>query len=286
LLVASLPCSWAQSADPVPADPADEAPPASATADLGDANELVLQKKYAEAEALLAGLQDEFPDDPALLLMRGELLLALGKADRAFDVLLRASEVDPQRPRTHFQLASVMAAQGQRQAALEAFAREIELNDDPEVVFSARVNRAMLLSGQAKPIEAAGELESVLIEQPQRRQLFGDLIALYLEAGDLEQAATALSRGEQAGFLSAPHFYSVGARLIKDERYEEALALLEQALDIDPGLARAERSIAACLEKLGRDQEAVRHLSRYLELEPDAPDAEQVAEKLRRGGGS
>ena len=52
------------------------------------------------------------------------------------------------------------------------------------------------------------------------------------------------------------------------------------ALEIDPALARAERSLAACLEGQGRTTEAIRHLERYLELAPDASDAENVAQKI------
>ena len=53
------------------------------------------------------------------------------------------------------------------------------------------------------------------------------------------------------------------------------------ALEIEPTLASAERSLAAALEKLGRDDEAVEHLRRYLELAPDAWDAETVRKQLK-----
>ena len=56
-------------------------------------------------------------------------------------------------------------------------------------------------------------------------------------------------------------------------------------LEVDSRLARAERSLAAALEKLGRDHEARAHLERYLELAPDAPDAASVAERIRAAGG-
>jgi hypothetical protein len=45
-------------------------------------------------------------------------------------------------------------------------------------------------------------------------------------------------------------------------------------------MAEAERSLAATLSKLERNGEAREHLVRYLELRPDAPDADEVREHL------
>ena len=129
--------------------------------------------------------------------------------------------------------------------------------------------------------EAAAELERLVELQPARAEVYGDLATIYLQAGRVEQAAGALDRGSQAGFLSGQHYYSLGARLYRDEDYEGARRALEQALQIDPDMARAERSLGAALQRLDRLDEAVVHLRRYLELAPDAPDADRVAEQIR-----
>ena len=259
------------------ADEADATPP---RADLGQANELVREQKYAEAEALLADLQQEFADDPALLLMRGELLLALGRADEALKPLERAAEIDPARPRAHFQLATALSAAGDAEGALAAFGREIEHNDDAQVAALARLNRAMLFQQQRNWIDAAQELESLLEAQPERSEAYGDLTTLYLQADRVDDAAATLERGKEAGFLSSQHYYSLGARLYKDGRYEGAVRALEAALEIEPRLARAERSLGAALQKLERPQEAIEHLERYLELSPGAADAENIAKQI------
>jgi len=253
-------------------------PPA---ADLTEAVERIRAGAYDEAQDLLATLQADFPDDPALLLMRGEVLLALGQAGEALEVLRHGAEVDPGRPRMNFQLGTAMASTGERKQALEAFAREIEVNDDVEVQVLSRLNRSLLLQQERRWGEAAGELEAVLGLQPGRSNVYGDLATLYLQAGNAEAAVSALERGKEAGFASAVHYYSLGARLYKDEMFEQAAVMLSEALRVDPGMAEAERSLAACLEQLGREAEALDHLRRYLELRPDAPDAAVVSEKLR-----
>jgi len=255
--------------------------PVAAGADLSDANVLVKQQKYAEAEAELAVLEQEFPDDPNLLFMRGEVLLALQRPEEALAPLRKVVEQQPERPRVHFQLGTALSATGDAAAALEAFGREIEVNEEIEVRTLALLNRSMLYQQQREWSEAANALEQLLALDPSRNEAFGDVASLHIQAGDLAAAAEALERGAAAGFLSAQHYYSLGARWYKAERFENSVAALTQALEIDPKLARAERSLAAALERLDRNEEAVHHLQRYLELAPGAPDADKVAEQIR-----
>lgn len=268
-------------APPEPAVAAEEAGEELPAADLSEAVERIRAGAYEEAQDLLAELQSEFPGDAALLLMRGEVLLALGRAEEALDLLRHGAEVDPGRPRMNFQLGTALASTGQREAALEAFGREIEVNENSEVQVLSRLNRSLLLQQERRWGPAAEELEAVLRLQPERRNVYGDLASLYIQAGNAEAAVDALERGEAAGFSSADHYYSLGARLYKSEMYEQAAVMLAEALRVDPGMAEAERSLAASLERLGRESEALEHLRRYLELHPDAPDAAIVSEKIR-----
>lgn len=262
--------------------PAQEAIEQAQRADLSEANALVAESDYAGAESLLAGLQQEYPDDPALLLLRGELLLALGRAEEARTVLTHGAEVDPSRPRMNFQLGTALASTGQRQAALAAFAGELEVNQDKAVRTLAHLNRSLLFQQERKWMYAVAELEAVLEIQPSRTEIYGDLISLYIQSGKIDKAMEAMERGAGAGFASSSHYYSLGARLYRDERYEDAIEMLTRAVELDPSLALAERSLAAALEKLGRGAEADDHLRRYLELNPEAPDAAAVTEKLKQ----
>ena len=103
-------------ASPEPA-PAATAP----RANLGEANAAVRATDYARADELLAAVLQQFPDDPAALLMRGEVLLALAKPAEARPHLERAAALDPKRERVHFQLASVLQAEGEIEAAIDHF---------------------------------------------------------------------------------------------------------------------------------------------------------------------
>jgi predicted Zn-dependent protease len=309
-VLAALLCAWPsasaseaprQTDDPAPAPPstaesaesaedAETAPdavpePVPTGPDLSEANALIREAKYSEANDLLAGLEQEYPDDPALLLMRGEILLALQRAPDALAPLKKCAELDPERPRVNFQLATALSITGDADGALAAFAAELATNDEPDVQALALLNRSMLFQQRRAWADAAAELERLLELQPQRTQAYGDLATLYIQSGKPDMAADALARGEEAGFHSAEHYYSLGASQYRDSDYEAAVEALENALAIEPDLAKAERSLGAALERLDRPDEAVVHLRRYLELSPDAPDAERVAEQIRNAEG-
>ena len=276
VLALGVPGLRGQEASPPPS----EAPAAPAPADLSQVNELVRSKQYAEAERLASELQQQHPDDPRLLALHGELLLALGRAKDAVSPLQRAAQLAPERPRVNFQLGSALAASGDDQGALAAFAAEIGINQDKEVLVLARLNRALLLERQGDKTAAAAELASVLEADPTRGPVYGDLASLYLDLDRTDEAIAVLGRGADAGFRSAGHWLAVGAHLVKAEAYERALEPLNSAIEIDPELADAERTLAAALDRLGRGPEAAVHFRRYLELAPAAADAASVRDRL------
>jgi len=285
-LLSSLAAAQTEQRDPltgemIVVDAEPEGPP---RADLTEANELVRAKEYAEAESLLATLQEEFPEDADLLMLRGELLLALRRPDESIEVLRTAAKLDPERPRLNFQLASALVATGQAEPAIEAFGKEIEVSEDPQVLVFSHLNRSMLFQERKEWAASATELEAVLALEPQRKPVYGDLVAMYVQSDRLDAAADALERGEAAGFASATHWYSVAARLAKDGDHERAVGLFNKAIELDPENADAERALAAALEELGRNDEAIEHLRRYLELEPDATDSQAVKAKIEASG--
>jgi tetratricopeptide (TPR) repeat protein len=144
----------------------------------------------------------------------------------------------------------------------------------------AHLNRAVLLGQKKDWVGSNAEFEDVLLLDPEKVEIYGELAANDMLAEDYVKAAETLERGRAAGFQSASHYYSLGARLCKNKDYEAGAAAFGTALEIDPALARAERSLAACLEGQGQTADAIKHLERYLELAPEAPDAKNVAQKI------
>jgi len=256
-----------------PTPPPTEKP---ASADLSQANELVKAQDYAGAEAALATLQTEFPEDFRLLFMRGELLLALQKPAEALQVLEKATEIDGEKPRLHFQLGTAKQMNGDTDGALTAFQSEIEINDDPSIKVMSHLNRMVIYRNSRKWSNAAKEMTAVLEIQPNRTDDYGELAMLYLRAGNAGKAAKALDVGTEHGFSSAQHHYDVAAKYLESEDLDASITQFQRAVTLRPDMARAERELGRALNKAGRLEEALPHLERYLELKPEAGDRARV----------
>jgi tetratricopeptide (TPR) repeat protein len=284
LLIAAAPGLAQDAGSPAVGDDP-EAPAPVARADLGAVNELVRQGSYPEAETALALLQEEFPDEVRVLLLRGEVLLALRRFDEALPPLRRCAELDPDRERIHFQLATALQVTGDLPGAIEAYGKEIELNDATDVKVMAHLNRSLLLEQERDWAAAARELEAVLLLEPGRVEAYGDIASLYIKAGEIDTAAERLNAGLGAGFRSARHMYSLGAQYLKNKSYDPASQAFRIALKIDPDYADATRNLAVALEQMGQEDEAVEQYRRYLELRPDAEDAAEITEQIRAAEG-
>ncbi len=66
--------------------------------------------------------------------------------------------------------------------------------------------------------------------------------------------------------------FNDGIRAIQGGDAESALELFEKAVELDPGLAAAHRTIAAILHGMGKPAEAIEPLNRYLEFEELPPE--------------
>jgi len=266
--------------DPVADDAGAPDPAEERGQQIAEANDRVRQGDYGAAAEILAALIDDRTEDASLLALYGEVLVASADAKSAVPVLERALQADPERPRLHFQIATAYTNLGEVEEALAAFAREVELNEDPEIRYLAHLNRSILFKRRQQWADAAASLEQAVLLKPEQPDAYAKLTTLYLEAGELSQATATLTRGAEVGFRSARLYFNVGARLFNDRHYEDAEEAFRSALEIDGEMAEAERSLAATLSQLGRADEARDHLGRYLELRPDAPDADEVREHL------
>jgi tetratricopeptide (TPR) repeat protein len=72
-----------------------------------------------------------------------------------------------------------------------------------------------------------------------------------------------------------------GAALLKEEKFKEAAAELKKAIDKDPKDAYAHYYYGMANSRLGRKDLMVKHFQIFVELAPDAPEAERVKALLR-----
>jgi tetratricopeptide (TPR) repeat protein len=191
-------------------------------------------------------------------------------------VLEKAAEIDGEKPRLHFQLATARQMSGDTDGALTAFESEININDDPLIKVMSHLNRMVIYRDGRKWSNAADEMTAVLELQPTRTDDYGELAMLYLRAGNTGKAAKALDAGAEHGFASAQHHYDVAAKFLESEELDASITQFQKAVTLRPDMARAERELGRALNKAGRLEEALPHLERYLELKPEAGDRSRV----------
>lgn len=245
-------------------------------------NDLVREGRYDEAaDRLAAVISPETEEDAGRLAFFGEVLVAAGRMEQAVPVLERALELDDERPRLNFQLATALGRLGRTDDALDAYAEELAISEDDSVRYMAHANRAVLLSGSDRFVQAAGEWEAALAIRPYSGDLYGELARCYLGAERPKEALAGLERGEEHGFRSAQLYFNAGAGLYNLKAYTEAERAFRRAVEIDPAMAAGHRGLGSSLIQLERHQEAVGPLERYLELEPEAADAGRIQQEIK-----
>jgi tetratricopeptide (TPR) repeat protein len=177
-----------------------------------------------------------------------------------------------------------------------------------------RINLALTLLREGDGAGAADVLGAVVREEPSNRFALEHLGRALRAAGRLEEARDALRRSLAAGknpelvYLDlaeiegalgrrdveeqvltqalAVNPRSVEARtrlariLVEEKRYESALALLDEALEIRPRAPVVHFGIAQVYESLGRNEEAAAHWRRLLELDSEGRYGEIARTKL------
>jgi tetratricopeptide (TPR) repeat protein len=144
-------------------------------------------------------------------------------------------EVEDQ-PAAHLNMAVVHAALGQFEKAVDAYRTALRL--DPQFI-PARINLAMLYDQRGDKAEAEKEFRKVIELDP--------------------------GQGEA--------YYSLGLLLAEDEqRLQEAATLLGEAAKRLADNPRVHYNYGLALQKLGRNEEAEKSLSKAQELAPAAPD--------------
>lgn len=93
-----------------------------------------------------------------------------------------------------------------------------------------------------------------------------------------DQAVSALERAGSAGAL-AP--YQIGVTRLFQEQWQPALDQLTRAIEMDSGLAYAYYHRGLAAEKLNRKDLLVNDMERFLQLAPNAPEAERAKAILR-----
>ena len=200
---------------------------------LAAAHQALAQGMVDSASGQLSELAQSHPDCVPALLLRAQLLTALGDSRQAEALLVRASELVPSRPGPFFQLG---------------------------VFYDSRQQHG----------KAATQFRKVLALTPGDPQAY-DYLGLSLEAlGDFEKAEASyrmgLARNRGPRFDPMLH-YNYGRFLVKHGRFSDAKDHLEEAARLSPGVRAVHYERAKLAEKVGDIHGARGHAEKALQLE-------------------
>lgn len=218
---------------------------------------------------------------PGRLFLLGQLAELREKNDEALQWYGRIAS-GLQRDQAQLRIAVLLDKTGRLDDAL-ARLRELQAGDSDygEVVRDAYLLEAELLSRRGRgedAVAAYGRGLQIFEDDPEL--LYARALG-YERLDRIGEAEADLRRLVEQDPENADALNALGYTLAdRTERYEEALALIERALELKPDTPAIIDSMGWVLFKLGRAQEAVPHLRRAFELQRDAEVAAHLGEAL------
>jgi tetratricopeptide (TPR) repeat protein len=217
-----------------------------------------------EANSLFRTAQGASEGDPAIETFWGQLLFersAEADAQRSFE---QALKIDPQWAPAHVGLGWAVSDINPPAAAAAAL-KALEI--DP-ALDSAHLLLAQLDLDNSRHDAAHERLTKVLAENPRHLDARALLAAMAYVKGD----TGAYDREVKAIFEIHPGFGEVyrvaGDLAARNYRFEEAVTLTRQAVQLDPGLARGHGDLGMHLLRTGDEEEARRALDRSFKIDP------------------
>jgi tetratricopeptide (TPR) repeat protein len=273
----------------------------------------IQQKKYAEAAALLQGLWEkdrgnhEYQFGMAMLAMQ---MKDWPKAERLFEELRRVEYGDDGVVESY--LAQIAEETGRFDVALERFRAVPEgergwiaqlraaamlgklgrvdearryLADLPAVTREQRVQvqqaDAQVLRDAGKYADAYAVLASGLVQYPDDPDLLYDIAMVAEKLDKIDVVETKLTRLIELKPANAHALNALGYTLVdRTPRVAEGLALIERALVLSPDDPFILDSIGWAHYRMGRLEDAEKHLRRAMEQRPDPEIAAHLGEVL------
>ncbi len=270
---------------------------------------LALGKAGRYEESLEAGriALERDPDSAEIHSTVGLSLMNLGRfeeADAAFD---QALEFRPRHLEANRNLAESMRRQGRYDEAVEQYRHALAIDQNyvrawaglGDTYYSARryehaldaANRALAIDPTdpnaaelhvllGKASREAGRLQEgerhllrAIELAPDQANALRELATLYTRMDRLDEVDTVAAQARQLEPYSPATLHAEAETLRRQQRYDEAVALYREVVELDSGSAAAHAGIGLSMFELKRHEEALQSLERALGINPDLPEA-------------
>ena len=247
-------------------------------------NRYVDYDRHDDALALLREMTQHNPEDFDLMFIEAEVYRQGGKYEEAKQLLHEYIEVQSQRRLTvddavstvlsrisDARLALVQIAE-QEQDYPEAI-RQLDLIEEPDFAFQARVHRAVL-EGRMGQMEQAQKTLDTAGARSNQDEVIIELTraSIYHEAKQLNKAIDVLERANRQMPDTPEIKYDLGMLLVQNDEDHKFELLMYEIIELDPEHANAYNALGYIYADQNRNlDEAQNLLEQAMELEPDNP---------------
>lgn len=232
-------------------------------------------KRLEEARAAFERALEDDPSNPRPARALAELMRREGNVDQAVELLEKTISLQPD-AKALLALGEMRYQQGQAQRAFEDMRRALEL--DPQLV-AAHYKVSKICLKLDRIDEALHHLRTFVQAQPSSAQARLELGVLLGNQGELEEAEAQLRKVIALSPEHATGHFNLGVLLGRKEQIDEAMQAFRRTIEFDPKHALGHTALGECLLAKGRPDEAKRHFRRALEL---APTLESAKKGLQR----
>ncbi len=204
-----------------------------------------------------------------------------GRRDAALSILTRGLEVAPDTPKLYNALGDVYAALRQYEQAQAQYQRAIELNSEDQYAFNRWVACQIKQQG---PEAAVEQLRQVLkIPSRQKNAHLHALLGLQLKKlKRYEEAIAAMQKAVQLNPQSIYFRIQLAFCYSKNSEYPKVLELLEPIYNIRSKDALVAAAMVKAYLHLNKHEKAQTVLKEAMEHQPDSPYLRMMAAELRR----
>lgn len=261
-----------------------EAHPEARDLQLQLVNRLVSVQRYDQALELVESMRAVNPEDFELLFTEAEITIRAERFDTAIALLNQYIEVHSQRQQSlpggrtnslgnisDARLALVQIAE--KQNDLHEAIRQLDLIEEPALVFQAKVHRAVL-EARLGDLKKANRTLDHLGVLGKRDQAVVDLTraSILRESGRTDEAVKVLERADKELPDTPELKYDLAMLYASQARYQDMEPLLREVIQLQPHNANAYNALGYTFVDQGIQLDEARGLlEQALELEPNNP---------------
>jgi tetratricopeptide (TPR) repeat protein len=232
------------------------------------------QGKVVEALVDFDRALNRRPDDVATLLQRAQLHDQRGETDAALEDFNHAIQAAPQNTTALLMRGHFYEQHGQQAAALHDMDGVLAL--EPQNT-AALATEARLLQQLGNLAGAQSALERLRQAQPTDAAVVLRQVDVLTQQKQYEQALALIRQALADGASPEPLYRTAGQLRYGMGEYGRALANYTAALNVQPENGAAYQGIGLAQRQLGNFPAAVVAFRQYLRLVPNAPDAAEIA---------